>query len=57
MSLKIEMDSYDYEAAILAVQKLLDDIDTKQDHEADPIKIINMPSATQIVDLVWDLIR
>lgn len=53
MSLKIEIDKWDYKEACEAVEKLLNDM------EADDgmAKILNVPSGAEIVDLVWDKIK
>ena len=57
MSLQVDMDKWDYQEAIKAVQKLLDDIEVQHDNESDPIKLLNVPRAEDIVDLVWDKIK
>lgn len=57
MSLEIQMNSFDYSHAVKKVQALLDDIETYQKDESSPIKLVNVPTAAMIVDLVWDCIN
>ena len=58
MSLKVDMDKYDYLEAIKIVQNLLNgiEIDTGIKDNINDLKIIGIPSATEIVDAVWDAI-
>ena len=51
MSLKIDIDDWDYKGAVEAIEKLLNNIKIKCDD------IENMPSAEEIVDTVWDNIK
>lgn len=56
MSLNVEIDSWDYNQAEKAVDKLLSKIRAVpvSDEEA---TIEDLPLASEIVDLVWDCIR
>lgn len=56
MSLKVEIDSYDYKEAIKEVQKLLDKIKASYDDEKEEITFTGIPEAEEIVDIVWDKI-
>ena len=57
MSLQVEMDSYDYDQAIKVVQKLLNAIDIECDNPDSKTELKDVPDATEIVDLVWDIIK
>ena len=60
MSLQVDMDKWDYQEAVKAVQKLLNNIDysLSGDFEGEPkVRLDSMPSAEEIVDLVWDKIK
>lgn len=53
MSLQIEIDSFDYKEAIRKVDDLLANIHCTCDNN----DLKDMPSATEIVDVIWDTIR
>jgi hypothetical protein len=55
MSLQIEIDSYDYNTAVKAVQRLLDKITTNSN--GNEVDVTNVPSGEEIVDLVWYCIK
>ena len=58
MSLQVNMDKWDYQEAIKQVQKMLDDIEAFcVENNSNKVKIENIPSATDIVDKVWDCIK
>lgn len=51
MSLRIDIESYDYKEAVKTVKKMLDQIELVDE------AIIGIPSADDIVDAVWDAIK
>jgi hypothetical protein len=56
MSVTIKVDDYDYDKAIKAVQKYLDEIEAFADEDG-KVEINNIPKADDIVDTIIDIIN